>query len=61
MYLSVQSLSVLRKLVKVGVDLDNDEKEIREYQAEELKFRPRKKKARVSKEELKKLADLEKE
>ena len=58
---TVQSLSVLRKLVKVVVDLDNDEKEIREYQAEELKFRPRKKKARVSKEELKKLADLEKE
>ena len=58
---TVQSLSVLRKLVKVVVDLDNEEKEIREYQAEELKFRPRKKKARVSKEELKKLADLEKE
>ena len=58
---TVQSLSVLRKLVKVVVDLDNDEKEIREYQAEELKFRPRKKKARVSKEELKKLEDLEKE
>ena len=58
---TVQSLSVLRKLVKVVVDLDNDEKEIREYQAEELKFRPRKKKSRVYKEELKKLADLEKE
>jgi cell fate regulator YaaT (PSP1 superfamily) len=56
----VHSLSVLRKRVKVVVDLENDEKEIREYQAEELKFRPRKKKVRVSKEEMKKLAALEK-
>ena len=39
---TVHSLSVLRKLVKVVVNLENDEKEIREYQAEELKFRPRK-------------------
>ena len=46
---TVHSLSVLRKLVKVVVNLENDEKEIREYQAEELKFRPRKRKAKVSK------------
>ena len=57
---TVQSLSVLRKLVKVVVNLDDDEKEIREYPAEELKFRPRKKKKKVSKEEMKKLASLEK-
>lgn len=57
---SVHSLSVLRKLVKVIVILENDEKEIREYRAEELKFRPRRKKAKVSKEEMKKLAALEK-
>ncbi len=50
---SVHSLSVLRKLVKVIVILENDEKEIREYRAEELKFRPRRKKAKVSKEEMK--------
>ena len=57
---TVHSLSVLRKLVKVIVVLENDEKEIREYRAEELKFRPRRKKAKVSKEEMKKLAALEK-
>ena len=57
---TVHSLSVLRKLVKVVVNLENDEEEIREYQAEELKFRPRKRKAKVSKEEMRKLAELEK-
>lgn len=57
----VHSLSVLRKQVKVVVNLENDEKEIREYMAEELKFKPRKKKQKVSKEEMKKLAELEKE
>ena len=56
----VQSLSVLRKRVKVIVNLENDEKEIREYQAEDLKFKPRKRKQKVSKEEMKKLAALEK-
>ena len=57
----VHSLSVLRRQVKVVVNLENDEKEIREYQADELKFKPRKKKKKVSKEEMKKLAALEKE
>lgn len=56
----VHSLTVLRKQVKVIVNLENDEKEIREYQAEELRFKPRKKKKKVSKEEMKKLAALEK-
>ena len=56
----VHSLSVLRKQVKVVVNLENDEKEIREYAADDLKFKPRKKKQKVSKEEMKKLADLEK-
>ena len=41
--------------------MENDEKEIREYKADELKFKPRRKKAKVSKEEMKKLAALEKE
>ena len=57
----VHSLSVLRKQVKVVVNLENDEKEIREYQAEDLKFKPRKKKKKVSKDEMKELAALEKE
>ena len=57
---TVHSLSVLRKQVKVIVNLENDEKEIREYKAEELKFKPRRKKSKISKEEMKKLAELEK-
>ncbi len=43
---TVHSLSVLRRLVKVIVNLENDEKEIREYKADDLKFRPRRKKNR---------------
>ena len=59
---TVQSLSVLRQTVKVVVTMDDDEKEVREYKVSELKFRPRKKKkeARLSKEEIKQLAALEK-
>ena len=58
----VQSLSVLRQLVKVVVTLENDEKEIREYKVSELKFWPRhrKKEVKLSKEEMKELAALEK-
>ena len=58
----VQSVSVLRQLVKVVVTLENEEKEIREYKVDELKFRPRKRKndVRLSKEEMKELAALEK-
>ena len=57
----VNSLSVLRQLVKVVVTLENDEKEIREYKAQELRFKPRKKKdkAFVSDDELKALEALE--
>ncbi len=57
----VNSLSVLRQLVKVVVTLENDEKEIREYKAQELRFKPRKKKdkAVVSDDELKALEALE--
>ena len=58
----VQSVSVLRQLVKVVVTLENAEKEIREYKVDELKFRPRKRKndVRLSKEEMKELAAFEK-
>ena len=56
----VQSVSVLRQLVKVVVSLDDDEKEIREYKAKELRFKPRKKRdMKLSKEEMKQLAKLE--
>lgn len=59
----VQSVSVLRQLVKVVVTLDDDEKEIREYKVEELKFKPRKKKnaVKLTKEEMRELSELEKE
>ncbi|MBS6954334.1 MAG: stage 0 sporulation family protein [Enterocloster asparagiformis] len=64
----VQSVNVLRQLVKVVVTVDRDEKEIREYKADQLKFKPRKKKGKGGKEkdketseaELKKLEALEK-
>ena len=58
----VQSLSVLRQLVKVIVTLENDEKAIREDKASDLRFRPRRKKSdmKLSKEEMKELAALEK-
>lgn len=57
----VQSVNVLRQLVKVIVDVD-DEKEIREYAVEDLKFKPRQKKEKIklSDEELKALKELEK-
>ncbi|MCI6676387.1 MAG: stage 0 sporulation family protein [Clostridiales bacterium] len=58
----VQTVSVLRQLVKVIVSVDKDEKEIREYRVDQLKFRPRKKKDKnkISAEELKALEELEK-
>jgi cell fate regulator YaaT (PSP1 superfamily) len=40
----VSSVNVLRQLVKVIVTLENEEKEIREYPVEELRFKPRRKK-----------------
>ena len=58
----VQSVNVLRQLVKVFVDVE-DEKEIREYQASELKFKTRQKKEKLklTEEELKALKELEKD
>lgn len=38
----VQSVSVLKQLVKVIVKLENDEKEVREYKVDDLKFTDRK-------------------
>lgn len=59
----VQGVSVLKQKVKVVVTLENDEKEVREYQAEELKFRrERRRDNRVSEadKELKELEAMEK-
>ena len=57
----VHSVSVLRQLVKVVVTI-KDEKEIREYRADQLKFKPRKRKEenQVADAELKALEALEK-
>ena len=57
----VQSTSVLKQLVKVIVTLENDEKEVREYKAKELSFRPRRKREKSSTDdaELKALELLE--
>ncbi|HPU63822.1 MAG TPA: stage 0 sporulation family protein [Mobilitalea sp.] len=62
----VQSVSVLKQLVKVIVTLENDEKEVREYKAEDLIFTPKKKKEKsnnngIEDEELRELELLEKE
>ena len=59
----VHSVSVLRQKIKVIITDDKGDKEIREYKAEEVKFKPRKRRERVelSKEELKALKDLEKD
>ena len=57
----VHSVSVLRQLVKVVVTVGKDEKEIREYPVESLKFRPKRRRERVNVDaELKQLEALEK-
>ena len=57
----VHSVSVLRQLVKVVVTVDRDEKEIREYRVDQLKFKPkrRREKVNVNDAELKALEALE--
>ena len=58
----VHSVNVLRQLVKVVVTVEKDEKEIREYKVEQLKFKPKRKKEKiqVQDDELRKLEALEK-
>ena len=58
----VHSVNVLRQLVKVLIDVDN-EKELREYKVEQLRFRRkhRHNKVDVADEELKSLEKLERE
>lgn len=57
----VQSVSVLRQLVKVIVTLENDEKEIREYKVSQLKFRSKRRrdKGNVNDAELKALEAMD--
>ncbi|HIS55563.1 MAG: stage 0 sporulation family protein [Lachnospiraceae bacterium] len=58
----VSSVSVLRQLVKVIVNINKEDKEIREYRVDQLKFKSRRKKdhAKISDEELKALEALDK-
>ena len=57
----VQSVSVLKQLVKVIVTLEKDEKEIREYKVEDLTFKPKKRREKIAiDEELRELERLEK-
>lgn len=58
----VSSVNVIRQTVKLLVTHDNDEKEIKEYPVDHLKFKPKKRKEKlnVSDEELKALEALEK-
>ena len=54
----VQSINVLRQLVKVLIEV-NDEKELREYEVERLKFKPRRRKEKSGNVEDKALKELE--
>ena len=64
----VHSVNVLRQMVKVVVVVNKDDKEIREYPADQLRFKPRRKKGKggrsqiqeASEEDLKELEELEK-
>ena len=58
----VQSVSVLRQLVKVIVHVNQDEKEIQEFKLDDLKFKPRRRREnnRTNDAELKALEEMEK-
>lgn len=58
----VHSVNVLRQLVQVVVTVDGDNKDIREYHVEELKFKPKRRNERlnINDDELKALEALEK-
>lgn len=57
----VASVNVLRQRVKVIITLDDDDKEIREYPVEEIKFKPKKRvdKVQINDQELRELEELE--
>ena len=56
----VQSVSILKQTVKVIVELPDDDKDVREYHADELKFKSRKKDHAGGKQEDPELKELEK-
>ncbi len=59
----VNSVSVLRQLVKVIVNVSKDEKEIREYKVDDLKFKPKRRRNNsrddISDSEIRALEELE--
>ena len=59
----VNSVNVLRQLVKVKITLENDEKDIREYKVSELKFKQKKRRSNINDElsdiEIRELEELE--
>ncbi len=57
----VSSVNVLRQRVKVIITLDDDDKEIREYPVEEIKFKPKRRvdKVQINDQELRELEELE--
>ena len=58
----VSGVNVLRQMVKVVINLDNDEKEVREYPGDQIRFRPKRKKEKlnINDAELKELEAMEK-
>ncbi len=58
---TVSAVNILRQRVKVLVDLPNDEKEIRDYGASEIRFKSRRKPKQADNDrDIKELAELEK-
>ena len=57
----VQTVSVLKQMVRVLITTENDEKEVKDYPVEKLRFKPRRQKDKVaSAKEMKELKELEK-
>ena len=61
----VQTVSVLKQMVRVVITTENDEKEVKDYPVSELKFKPRRRRDRGNNEkemaELRELEQLEKQ
>lgn len=61
----VQTVSVLKQMVRVVITTENDEKEVKDYPVSELKFKPRRRRERGNNEketaELRELEKLEKQ
>lgn len=57
----VQSVSVLKQMVKVVITMENDEKEVKDYSVSDLKFKSRRRRDKsASEKEMKELRELEK-